>query len=317
MSTPNLPLSEQTPPQIDGQIADLLALRSGVDSEIDRAYNLIHGAIGERLQSRRVGRTTVSEWPTNDHEAERIARLAADGAIRPAGADADLPAYRQQQIRDALARLDAATAQRSELINQVAVLDAQYLLRGRWNRVYLVDNSNGHVHKHTHCRTCYDTTEYCWITDLSGASDEEVVALAGGRTCVVCFAEIRHLIEEQRPCQIETPARRATREEREAKQAAKVAKGVTPDGKPLVVRLGGIHPERIEIKTERAAELRYVELMAQPRIWSHLKEDAPEYYATADVILDALAWKRNTTADALRKTLEPKVAAKVKRERGY
>jgi hypothetical protein len=204
-------------------------------------------------------------------------------------------------------------------INQMLLpLAAQYDAR-QWSRVFLVDNDNGHAHSHTSCRNCYPTTRYLWITEMSGATDEQVVEAAGERTCLTCYPSVRAEILAGRPCRLET---REGRDERIArkkvaaeKKAAKIAKGVTPDGSALHVTVDRVG---YDVKTERAAELRYIEWSAEARstTWRN-QEECDSYRDGAAKMLEALAWKRNTTPEALAEELAPKVTAKVKRKRGY
>jgi hypothetical protein len=117
--------------------------------------------------------------------------------------------------------------------------EAEWERRGRWTRYYLVDNTNGHVHKDMHCGTCFPTTRYAWLVEQSGMSAEDLVELAGEKACTVCFpwAPVDVLKQKTR---LEAPERKAARLEREAKKAAaaakKAAKAIAnPDGTPLEV----------------------------------------------------------------------------------
>lgn len=62
--------------------------------------------------------------------------------------------------------------------------DAQY---EGWSRAFLVPK--GHIHSSMHCTSCYPTTEYSWLTDLSGADEDEIVAYAKEIACTVCFPD--------------------------------------------------------------------------------------------------------------------------------
>lgn len=59
--------------------------------------------------------------------------------------------------------------------------------RGGWSRAYLVTNADGHVHRTTNCSTCHMTTQFVWLPQLSGASDDEVIAEVGFKACTVCY----------------------------------------------------------------------------------------------------------------------------------
>lgn len=112
-----------------------------------------------------------------------------------------------------------------------APYDAEYIRRGRWSRVYLVDNSGGHVHRTMACDTTYQTTRFIWLPEYSGKPDAEVISDAGALTCLTCFGGIRDEILRERgvdptaaKTRIEAPARRAARLEREAARAARDVK---------------------------------------------------------------------------------------------
>jgi hypothetical protein len=104
-------------------------------------------------------------------------------------------------------------------------LNAEYVRRGRWTRAYLVVNSNGHVHSTMGCSTCFYSTEFYWVTDLSDHDEFEIVEKAGERACTVCYpsAPVETL---SRPTQIFTPdeqEKAKAREERAQKRAQKEA----------------------------------------------------------------------------------------------
>jgi hypothetical protein len=116
--------------------------------------------------------------------------------------------------------------------------EAQYNDR-RWTRYYLVDNTNGHVHKDQDCTTCFPDTRYAWLVEQSGLTAEELVDLAGEKACTVCFSWAPVDVLKQKT-RLEAPERKAARLEREAKkaerEAKKAAKAIAnPDGSPLEV----------------------------------------------------------------------------------
>lgn len=56
-----------------------------------------------------------------------------------------------------------------------------------WTRFYLVRASNGHIHSSMSCSTCYASTDYGWLVDVSGLTEAEAVAAHGERLCTVCY----------------------------------------------------------------------------------------------------------------------------------
>lgn len=75
-----------------------------------------------------------------------------------------------------------ANSLRAEAAPLHALFDAH-----RWSRFFLVTSSIGHIHRSTHCPSCYPTTRYGWLPDLSGESEAAAVAAHGARLCTVCF----------------------------------------------------------------------------------------------------------------------------------
>jgi hypothetical protein len=304
-------ITTAAPAEIDFRIQELDIEGARLRSRIDTAKNSLRLAIGQKRETipSRI-QPGSGGWPTSFEVALQTARALPAGTPNADGYLRTFPG--QGTVGVLLGTYDDLITESAKLGEAQARLQAEYIRRGGWSRVYLVTNSNGHVHNTTGCRNCYVTTSYFWVTELSGASDEQVVAQAGARTCLSCFDSVREDIIAGRPCLIETPQQRANREEREAVKAAKIAKGVTADGSPLKVRIGR---ECFEVKTERAAELRYIEWAAEAQHYSWLRvpELLAKYSASADAVLTALAWKRGTTNAALAELLAPKVTAKLKR----
>jgi hypothetical protein len=157
----------------------------------------------------------------------------------PGSYAATLPDYSPENRAKLVGEI-AALQERIQKILQSEVYprEAQYDDR-RWTRYYLVDNTNGHVHKDTHCATCFPTTVYAWLVEQSGMSAEDLVEMAGEKACTVCFPWAPVDVLKQKT-KLEVPERKAARLEREAKkaerEAKKAAKAIAnPDGSPLEV----------------------------------------------------------------------------------
>jgi hypothetical protein len=194
-----------TPAQIDTEIARL-------QSEITQSYTAIQQA-----------QVTL----------DRIAD-AADYEKHFSWNSPQAQAAAEQTIKDASANVDRLTA-------QIAPLYDRYEGE-RWNRYYLVTNTGGHVHTSMDCDTCYDTTQFAWLTEYSGMSHEDLTALAGEMSCAVCFPNLPAEIMAKKT-RIEDPAKRKSRQEREAKKAEREAKrlekALLPDGSTLTIVAGG------------------------------------------------------------------------------
>lgn len=98
-----------------------------------------------------------------------------------------------------------------------------------WSRFYLVMNVNGHIHSNMNCSTCFPTTQFAWVTSLSGLTEADAVAEQGEILCSVCFptAPVAWTNGENKIVKAEKEARAA---ERAAKKAAKLAAICTGTG---------------------------------------------------------------------------------------
>lgn len=130
---------------------------------------------------------------------------------------------------------------------------AEWARRKGWTRAYLVITSGqGHVHRSMGCSTCFPTTWFNWMTQLSGASEQEIVDQAGERACTVCYKSAPVELRLDRPTSLfsqDEIARKAAREEREAKRAKAAAEAITVKG----YYNHSSHPRTHVFKTVRAA----------------------------------------------------------------
>jgi hypothetical protein len=197
--------------------------------------------------------------------------------------------------------------------------DAEFKSRP-WSRFWLVTNTGGHVHRNTRCTTCFPTTQYAFLPDYSGSTDAELIEAGGSSICTVCFPDAP-VDTLKRAGTIEAPDKKAAREERERakaeREAKKAAKAITsPDG--TVLRLGGKYGERVT--TESRAQSIAVDFLS-----TQLAIDAGKYSirnteylaemkADNELLLAALAHKRNQTKDEVLADLNKKAATKYKRD---
>lgn len=244
------------------------------------------------------------------------------------GGDAEHPNYRT--YANSISDLEKENA---ELQERVAALDAEaepynreFARRGGWPRAFLVSNGNGHVHESMSCSTCFPTTEYSWMTDYSGSSEEEIVEAAGERACTVCYptAPVSTLNkptkmfteEERRLAGVRGERERKRREKEEKARAA----GITgEDGGPLRVSSWG--REEV-VKTERSAQTMAVDaLLDKKRADVAARTGEPfnqEVSVNAssklETLVPALSRKRGVTDDEVLVDLTKKASAKWKRE---
>jgi hypothetical protein len=184
--------------------------------------------------------------------------------------------YLQQDAYDRIIAGD--TAQRAEqqaILDrtdaELAVLDDEFDARGGWARYYLVQNANGHVHTSRSCSTCTSTTQYGWLTEQSGATEDEIVALAQDQACTVCLPSAPVADPDRpRPGSLMTAKQRAEKERKDAADAARAqraaasaakatAAGIShPDGEPLTDYFSG-RP----LATDRAAQISATDYLHQ------------------------------------------------------
>lgn len=252
-----------------------------------------------------------------------------------------LESYRKQESFYYQATIERLERQLEEAEHEEAVAEAaaapmelEYAVRGGWPRFFLVTNSGGHVHSSMNCSTCYPTTRFAWLPDLSGSDEQQVIDAAGDGACTVCFPNAPVADPARpRPNQIETPTQRASREEREAKRAAAEAKrkatGIwTPVGGELLsegwINRDGLVSSRHPIKTERTAQIEAVDAIVSQARRERWREGEPEderallQRAESEAFVaravEALAHKRGVPEAEVRAEIEKKAAAKIKKE---
>jgi hypothetical protein len=234
-----------------------------------------------------------------------------DGTLEEALA-AEVRTYLAAEQTAAKAARDKAIALRAQVTVEYREMNDVYLDE-RWNRAFLVKNANGHVHKSRSCSTCFDSTEFAWLTEFSGADETEIVEAAGEMACTVCYPSAPAGVLN-RPSTIvneEKVAKEAARAEREAKKAEREAKrkaaAPTASGEPLMLpnRYGRDYMD--EVKTERTAVQEWygaVDYLGFTR--DEAGKDRLRERMT--LIEEALAGKHGVTVEEKRAELEAKYA---------
>lgn len=208
-------------------------------------------------------------------------------------------------------RVIAVKNKLAELNTEIAEVEKLYT---GWSRAFIVRNANGHIHSSMSCNTCFDTTKFIWLPELSGENRMKIAELAGEAACSVCYpdapSEYRLL-----KSQLEDPEKVRAREEREAKKQAREAKqlatGITnPDGTPLTIKE---RKYRETIKTERTAQTWAVDNLywiSQYADKDWLVAEVEERKQNHEIVLVALAHKRGTSVEEQRALIEKKSATK-------
>jgi hypothetical protein len=196
-------LAAWTPPQVDEMVASVWGDIYNVSDDRDRALRYI----ADYRKQQAAGR------PVYDYQGATIARY--------------------EKARD------EADARLVELRAEQNAYEDEYRRR-RWTRYFHVDNNNGHVHTSMNCSTCFVTTRYAWLTELSGQDEDACVALVGETACTVCMpsAPVKPGYGDGRSGWARRTAEQQAEKDREkaAKDAAKEAKAIYDvDGSPLRV----------------------------------------------------------------------------------
>ena len=297
---------------------------SDIDTELAEASSVLQRLTNEmRVKSARLDQALVELGDPDTSSYAREYRL-------PPLVDA---------YRASIAELRQAQTGPREAIRE---LQHEFDSRGGWTRAFLVRNSNGHIHNSMQCPTCFETTSFAWLTEVSGKPEEDIVEMAGDMACTVCYPSAPVVDPGRpRPSQLEDPQVKAAREERAAKKAQRDAvareKGVwMPDGTQLTEApmrdSQGWRGERVRgtmgnvIKTERSAVTRAVDVLTQnPQLQvapaGANRSDTLVAYQERDVetvrrIVTGLAHKRGVSEETVLEELRQK-AEVTRRRRGY
>jgi hypothetical protein len=254
-------------------------------------------------------------------QVERIDEVKSDSCY------SKLPQFSSENRAKLVNEHKALQARIHEILdNDVYPREAQYNER-RWTRYYLVDNTNGHVHKDQDCDSCFESTRYAWLIEQSGMRAEDLVVLAGEKACTFCFDWAPTDVLKQKT-KLEAPERKAARLEREAKKAERAAKKAAKaianaDGSPLktfdhhwperqVVRQGvvvKVHPAHDSYKTLET--LHAARGWLTDSVW-YLKRDGEHHpsFRAADMIVvaDAIAHKEGKTRKVVMEEAEKRAA---------
>lgn len=283
-------LPKATPVQIDTVFAELVELRARATS-----FRNAHLAVEARARK------------SLESMAEENAALWGE-RYRTQIASAAESARDQQRIIDLI-------------ILHGRPLESEFRARGGWTRAYLVPQ--GHLHLSRSCSTCFPTTAFHWVVQLSGADETAIVEAAADRACTVCFptapVEVR-----SRPSTLETPDEAAAakaRVQRDADRARKAAmveaKAIAaPDGTALVEPGKFGETIRTLVTAERTAVLltsEYVHAVAAQK-WTPNPEYAINRLAWRDQIVEAIAHKRGVTVAEVMAEIDVKATAKFKRD---
>lgn len=216
---------------------------------------------------------------------------------------------------------DELDSQAEDLEMQASVLElkmhpfeSEFTRRGGWTRAFYVVAAGGHVHSSRSCSTCYDTTQYLWLTDYSGRTEDEVVADAGKTACTVCYpsAPVDVLQRERRfriPSDDERDARAAEKQRRAGEKAAKAI--TNPDGTTLE---HDYHRVNTLVSAERELVDVLHDILVDEQVYrTPNREHAAGKGVWRDKLIAAIAHKRDLTAEEVLAEYAPKAEKKLAR----
>lgn len=191
-----------TATEIDTKLAGLYERGAKLTASIRARLNTVHTLVGD------VRRRT---------EAYKLTDQEAVAKLQEVGAENTYSAHRANEV---LRELPILQRDLERVQAQKEILDGLYA-EHRWTRAFIV--SGGHVHSSMSCSSCYPTTQFSWLPELSGHDEGEIVELGGERACTICYASAP--VETlSRPTQLFTRDEKAAQVEREVRAAAKAAK---------------------------------------------------------------------------------------------
>jgi hypothetical protein len=177
----------------------------------------------------------------------------------------------------------------AEIQTAMAPLTAVYRANG-WNRFFLVQD--GHIHSSMNCSTCYVTTRFSWLPELSGLTEADAVEAYGEILCSICFpsAPVAWCNGRSKASIAAETAKAAEKAERDAKKAAKQ---LFADGRSIKV-------PHDRIATIAAAKM----WLTESQTWrdGHLSYPAEAIAEVADALADRLGiTAEQVMSDAVRR----------------
>lgn len=175
--------AQQTPAEIDTQLAEQHSILSAAIAKIERAERTIIAISDPEYYYQ--GRQRVT------NRTYKEARVIVDASISPEDSDYKLltGGYSVSHVRHADATIVEQTLVRDAAYEEINRLNDLYT---GWSRFFVVTSSNGHIHSSMACSTCRPTTTFGWLPELSGKDQAEAIAFFGPAAealCSVCFPD--------------------------------------------------------------------------------------------------------------------------------
>lgn len=121
---------------------------------------------------------------SNAHEAAVDSEIATASAAYAKAFSAREFYRKNTNGFQAAERLVDAEDTLADALATLKVAEAEYT---GWSRFFLVQASNGHIHRSLHCSTTYPTTQWAWLPVLSGLTEVDAVETYGEILCSICY----------------------------------------------------------------------------------------------------------------------------------
>lgn len=308
--------------EIDTRIAEISRDLHYLRFQIDREADSLHRAAGDTQQ--RVDpddRRSALRWLLTTAEAARTCEA--------------MPV--DHYGHSVLSRWRDLLSQQKALVDESAALEDIWY-EHNWSRFYYVQNANGHIHKDMHCSTCYITTEYSWLTDLSDMTEAEAVKAFGSVLCSVCYPTAPTEWTNGEPLE-KIKAREEAAERKREREAKKLEKALLPDGSTLTLEALATK-SRYNYETQQSEKIDYISreritTLAQAKTWlrgvaeyrAECEAGRWEHHGSVEAVLssmadgwspmnermvvEAIAAKTETTPEAVAEEFATKAAKKV------
>lgn len=173
-------------------------------------------------------------WMEEAHAAARLANLRRTLAAKHTTASGR--EYAEREMPEAQDKANAAA-------EATAAHEANY---AGWARFWLVNNTDGHIHRRTTCSTLRWDTRISLLPTLSGTDEATAVAEQGEILCSVCFpdAPVAWTNGVSKATQAERAERDAAKAEREAKKEAKRLVPGSDEG--ITVQQNRMFPQKVK-----------------------------------------------------------------------
>lgn len=162
----SIPLTEPEPRYevlVDSAIAHLYEEIARVNHRIDGYIDSLHFDVGDKSQ---YTSHKVRVWKMTTAEVE----------------NAEPKNWLARDYADTMTKLKDARNELSLFEDALYIENAKYT---GWSRFFLV--TGGHIHSSMSCSTCYPTTLFGWLPQLSGLTEADAVAAHGPLLCSVCY----------------------------------------------------------------------------------------------------------------------------------